>query len=43
MNQWAFVIAAYSVAIGATAALLVQSFVVMRRAEAEAERLRDRK
>jgi uncharacterized membrane protein (DUF485 family) len=40
MNQWAFVIAAYAVAIGATAALLILSFISMRRAEAEADRLR---
>ena len=43
MSQWAFVVAAYVVAIGGTATLVVQSFVAMRRAEAEAERLRDRK
>ena len=43
MSQWAFVIAAYAVAIAATAALLVQSFVAMHTAEAEAEKLRDRK
>ncbi|HEU5482029.1 MAG TPA: hypothetical protein VFU80_02895 [Sphingomicrobium sp.] len=43
MSQWAFVIAAYAVAIGATAALLLQSFASMRRAEAEADKLRDRK
>lgn len=40
MNQWAFVIAAYSVAAGATALLLAWSFAAMRSAEAEAERLR---
>ena len=43
MNQWAFVIAAYAVAIAATAALLLQSFASMRRIEAEAEELRNRK
>ncbi|HUG45567.1 MAG TPA: heme exporter protein CcmD [Sphingomicrobium sp.] len=43
MSHWPFVIAAYTFAIGATAALIVQSFVSMRRAEARAERLRDRK
>ena len=42
MNQWAFVVAAYAVTIVATAALLLLSFVSMRRAEAEAEKLRDR-
>jgi hypothetical protein len=43
MNQWAFVIAAYAVAILATAALLLFSFASMRRAEAEVERFRDSK
>ena len=42
MNQWAFVIAAYAVAIVATAALLLYAFVSMRRSEAEADKLRDR-
>ena len=40
MNQWLFVIAAYAVAIAATAALLILPFVAMRRAEAEADKLR---
>ena len=39
MNQWAFVIAAYAVAVAATAALLLWSFVSMRRAEAAADAL----
>jgi len=39
-NQWAFVIAAYLVALLATAALLVLSYASMRRAEARAEKLR---
>ena len=43
MNQWAFVIAAYAIALLATAGLLLASFVAMRRAEAEAESLRNRK
>ena len=43
MNPWPFVTAAYAVAIGPTAALLLLSFVSMGRAEREAERLRDRK
>ena len=43
MNHWAFVIAAYAVALTAVAALLLYSFASMRRAEAEAEQLRDRK
>jgi len=43
VNQWAFVIAAYAVAIIATAGLLALSFRAMRRAEAEAEKLKNRK
>lgn len=43
MNHWTFVAAAYAFALIATAALLIQSFLSMRRAEAEADKLRDRK
>jgi hypothetical protein len=39
MSQWAFVIAAYTVAVAATAALLLWSFASMRRAEAAADAL----
>lgn len=39
MNSWPFVIAAYSVALGLTAALLVWAFASMRRAEAAADAL----
>ena len=39
MNPWPFVIAAYSVAIGLTAALLVWAHLSMRRAEAAADAL----
>jgi len=39
MSQWAFVIAAYAVAVAATAALLLWSFASMRRAEAAADAL----
>lgn len=42
MNQWAFVIAAYSVALTATALLLLLSYRSMRSAEEQAERLRKR-
>ena len=42
MNQWAFVMAAYVAALVGTCALLVWAYVSMRRAEAEAERLRTR-
>jgi len=34
MNPWPFVIAAYGVAVGLTAALLLWAYVSMRRAEA---------
>jgi hypothetical protein len=40
MNPWPFVIAAYCVAIGLTVALLLWSFVSMRRAEAAADTLK---
>ena len=43
MNPWPFVVAAYAIALIATAALLLASYTSMRRAEAEAESLRDRK
>ena len=39
MNPWPFVVAAYAVAIGATAALVFWAFVSMRRAEAAADAL----
>ena len=37
MNPWPFVVAAYAIAIGLTAALLISSFASMRRAEAAAD------
>lgn len=40
MNAWPFVIAAYALAIAGTLALTAWSYAVMRRAEAEAEALR---
>ena len=40
MNPWPFVIAAYAISLVGTAALLTASFVSMRRAEGEADRLR---
>ena len=40
MNQQAFVIAAYVVAVGATLALLAWAYASMRRAERALERLR---
>lgn len=39
MNPWPFVIAAYSVAIGLTAALVIWVYASMRRAEAAADAL----
>ena len=39
MNPWPFIIGAYSVAILLTAALLVSSYLSMRRAEAAADAL----
>ncbi|MEO7634385.1 MAG: heme exporter protein CcmD [Sphingomicrobium sp.] len=41
MNPWPFVLAAYAVTIGATAALLVWSWRAMRAAEAAAKALSD--
>ena len=43
MSQWAFVIAAYAVALSAIAALLLLSFRSMRRSEAAAGTLRDKR
>jgi hypothetical protein len=40
MNPWPFVIAAYSIAIALTAALLLSSLAAMRRAEAAADSLK---
>ena len=40
MNPWPFVIAAYGVAIFATAALILWAYASMRRAEAKAEALK---
>ena len=42
MNPWAFVIAAYGVALAATSGLLLWSFASMRRAEAAADSLKRR-
>ena len=42
MNQWSFVIAAYTVAILLTAALVVGAWRAMRRAEAAADALKSR-
>lgn len=37
MNPWPFIAAAYAIAIGLTAALLILSYASMRRAEAAAD------
>ena len=42
MNQWAFVVAAYGVVVVATLALVVTSWLAMRRAETDAEAVRRR-
>lgn len=43
MNQWAFVIAAYAMTLGGTCGLLTWALASMRRAESQAERLRERR
>jgi hypothetical protein len=40
LDPWVFVIAAYAVAVGATAALLLWAFASMRKAEAAADALK---
>ena len=40
MNPWPFVIAAYAVALVATAGLILWAYASMRRAEAAADKLR---
>jgi Flp pilus assembly protein CpaB len=42
VNRWAFVIAAYAIALAGTLALVLWSYVAMRRAERAAEALRAR-
>lgn len=42
MNPWPFVIAAYAVAVIATAGLIAWAYALMRRAEAAADELRRR-
>ncbi|MEA3060734.1 MAG: hypothetical protein QOJ94_515 [Sphingomonadales bacterium] len=41
MSHWHFVAAAYAVALLGTLALVLASYAAMRRAEADAEALRD--
>jgi uncharacterized SAM-binding protein YcdF (DUF218 family) len=43
VNAWPYIVAAYVLTVAATLALVVQSWLAMRRAEATAEKLgRDR-
>ena len=42
MSHWPFIVGAYAVAVLGTVVLVWASFARMRRAEAEAEALRDR-
>jgi len=42
LDQWNYVIAAYVLGVGGTVALLAQSWLAMRRAEARREKSRDR-
>jgi hypothetical protein len=43
MTQWLFVACAYAIVTVATVAMLVASFVAMRRAEADADALKERR
>ena len=43
MSHWAFVAAAYLVTLAGTSGLLLGAWLSMRAAEAEAEKLRDRR
>ncbi|WP_339825969.1 heme exporter protein CcmD [uncultured Parasphingorhabdus sp.] len=43
MNHWPFVFASYAIVLIGTAAVIVNSFVAMRRAERKAEQLSKRK
>jgi hypothetical protein len=42
LDQWHFVVAAYSLGVGATLALVAQSWLAMRRAEARRDRSREK-
>ncbi|WP_257721891.1 hypothetical protein [Sphingorhabdus sp. M41] len=43
MNHWTFVFAAYAIVLIGTAAVIMNSFVAMRRAERKADQLSKRK
>ncbi len=42
LNQWSYVIAAYVIGVGGTAALLAQSWLAMCRAEARRDAARNK-
>jgi len=42
LNHWGFVYASYALGIGGTAALILASFMAMRRAEARRDQARER-
>jgi hypothetical protein len=42
VNQWSFVVAAYALVVVGTLALVVTSWVAMRRAEAASDAVRQR-
>ena len=41
LNHWPFIVAAYAMGIGGTAALVLHSWLAMRRAEARRDRSRE--
>ncbi len=41
LNHWSFVLAAYAVGVGGTAALVLHSWLAMRRAEARRDKSRE--
>jgi hypothetical protein len=43
MTQWPFVIGAYAIVTVATVAMLVASLIAMRRAEADADAVKERR
>ncbi len=43
MNHWPFILAAYLIALVATVALVAASYLSMRKAEADADALKDRR
>ena len=41
LNHWTFVLVSYAIGIGGTAALVLHSWLAMRRAEARRENIRE--